>query len=165
MSALAFGPGTSVTSVGSVREANSSLDGVGPPSRLARASSSALDDRLALLAEVLLDVVEAAAGLAGGAGALPSAERLHAGPGAGGGAGLAVHVHHAGLDASQELVDLGPVLGVEAGRQAVLGVVCPVEGLVERVDRTHRHERHEQLVLPYPVVERRFHDGGPHEQA
>ena len=76
------------------------------------------DDRAGLLAEVLLQVVRAAAGLAGGAGALPAAERLHAGPGAGRGAGRPVDVHDAGLDAVEEAVDLGSVGREQTGRRA-----------------------------------------------
>src|SRR5688500_5025378 len=50
---------------------------------------------LGLLTRELRDVVRAAPALAGRAGGLPAAERLHARPRAGGRAGLAVGVEHA----------------------------------------------------------------------
>src|SRR5213080_3585529 len=107
MSSRARGPGSSVWRCGSVSPANSVEE------RVVFVSRSVLDDRLALLVQVLLHVVQATPGLPRGAGALPAAERLHAGPGPGRRAGLAVHVDHPGLDVVEELVDLRLVLGVE----------------------------------------------------
>src|SRR4029077_5095377 len=63
---------------------------------------ASVDDGLALLAHELLDVVEAAAGLARRGRALPAAERLDARPRAGRRAGAAVHVDDAGLDLVEE---------------------------------------------------------------
>src|SRR5919198_661818 len=97
--------------------------------------------------------------------ALPPTERLHARPRAGRRPRTAVHVHHARLDLGQEPVDLRAILAVEAGGQAVLGVVRQLQPLVERVDRGHGHERHEQLLLPDPGVERNLDDRGRHEVA
>ncbi len=57
----------------------------------------------------------------------------------------------AGLDAVEELLDLGRVLAVDAGGQAVDGVVGQRDRLIDRVHRGHRGERREQLVLEQPV--------------
>src|SRR5829696_7928616 len=160
------GPGTSVLRSGTGRAGSSQARFTGAPLRGSPDPSGPLavprstDHRLGLLAHELLDVVEAAAGLAGAARPLPAPERLHARPGAGGRPGLAVDVHHPGLDPAQELLDLGRVLGVEAGGEAVLGVVGQLQGLVEVLDRGHGHERHEQLVLEQPVAGGQVGDHG-----
>src|SRR5687768_15680388 len=67
---------------------------------------TSLDDGLGLLAHVEGKVVERADGLARGARALPSPERLVAGPGPGGGALGTVHVGHPGLDVVEEVAHL-----------------------------------------------------------
>ena len=69
-------------------------------------------------------------------------------------AGAAVDVGDAGLDAIEEGLDLGRVLAVDAGRQAVDGVVGEGDRLVERVDRGDRGERREQLVAEQAVRRR-----------
>src|SRR5436309_10053250 len=66
-----------------------------------RAALSA-DQRAALLAHELGDVIRAAARLARGTAPLPASEGIDPGPGAGGGAGAPVDVHHARLDAVEE---------------------------------------------------------------
>ena len=52
---------------------------------------------------------------------------------------------------SGNLLDLGRILAVDAGGQAVDRVVGEVDRLVERVDRVDRGERREQLVAEQPV--------------
>ena len=121
---------------------------------VARLASSLVDDGVALLAQELGDVVHRQAGLAGRAAPLPATERLDARPRAGRRAGAAVDVQDAGLDAVEEALDLGRVLAVDAGRQAVDGVVGERQRLVERVDRMDRGERREQLVAEQPVRRR-----------
>src|SRR5665213_4021385 len=64
-----------------------------------------LAHRPALLAQITEQRVVATDVLPGGAAPLPPAEWLHPGPGAGGRAGRAVDVNHAGLDAREEGVD------------------------------------------------------------
>ena len=86
-------------------------------------AGGSVDDGVALLPQELGDVVHRQAGLAGRAGALPAAERLDARPRAGGRAGAPVDVQDAGLDLVEEALDLGLVLGVDAGGQAVDVVV------------------------------------------
>ena len=92
-------------------------------------------------------VVRAAAGLAGRARALPAAEGLHARPRARGRAGAAVHVDDARLDPVEPLLDLGLVLAVEPGRQAVLRCRSRVRCPRPASRRRHRDERNEQLLL------------------
>src|SRR4051794_15013582 len=71
------------------RSASTALTACGPrPPALALL----VDDRLRLLPQELLDVVEAAARFAGRGRALPAAERLDTRPGAGCRAGATVHV-------------------------------------------------------------------------
>ena len=94
-----------------------------------------VDDGVALLAQELRDVVHRQPGLAGRAAALPAAERLDARPRAGRRAGPPVDVEHARLDPVEELLDLGRVLAVDAGRQPVDRVVGERQRLVERIDR------------------------------
>src|SRR5690349_10432990 len=106
-----FGPGISVTSCGAFMPASCSWE---------RGDTSVIDDCLALLAQVLLHVVQAAARLPGRPRSLPSAERLHPRPRAGGRAGPPVHVDHAGLDPVEERTLLGGILRVEPRGQAVL---------------------------------------------
>src|SRR3954447_11805688 len=77
--------------------------------------------RLGLLAQELGQIVQAAAGLAGAAGALPPSEGLYAGPRARRRACAPVDVDDAGLDAVEEALDLRVVLGEEARGQAVVG--------------------------------------------
>ena len=79
--ALRRGPGSSVRMSGT--------GPVGSPAtrRAGERRRSLRHHRSGLLAHVLLDVVQAAAGLAGAAGALPATEGLHPGPGTGRGAG------------------------------------------------------------------------------
>ena len=120
-----------------------------PPPR--RAASASVDDRVALLAHELRDVVHRQPGLAGRAAPLPATERLDARPRAGRRAGAAVDVQDAGLDAVEELLDLGLVLAVDAGRQPVDRVVGERDRLVERIDGRDRGERREQLVTEQPV--------------
>src|SRR4051794_3523297 len=118
-----------------------------PPNRL----EPLVDDRLRLLPEELLDVVEAAARLARRGRALPAAKGLDAGPGARGRAGSAVHVDDASLDRVEEALLLGLVLRVKARGQAEHGVVRERERLVDRVDALDHREGHEQLI-PQPRV-------------
>ena len=75
-----------------------------------RPTAPSVDDGVALLAQELRDVVHRQAGLAGGAGALPAAERLDARPGAGRRAGAPVDVQDARVDLLEEPLDLGRVL-------------------------------------------------------
>ena len=110
----ARGPGGSVTivigcaaSVGQ-RQSGSRLRG----RRWSRAH------RPALLAQVAGQGVVAADVLPRRAAALPAAEGLHAGPGAGGRAGGAVDVDDARLDALEEGVDLAPARARTARRSA-----------------------------------------------
>src|SRR5437667_352870 len=80
-------------------------------------------------------------------------------PGSCGRPRLAVHVHHAGFDGVEELLDLCLVLGIEAGRQPVLGVVGLLHRFVQGVDGPDGNEGDEQLLLPHPVVRRSLDDG------
>src|SRR5206468_11066388 len=73
------------------------------------------------------------------------------GPCAGGRTRPAVHVQHAGLDLVEEALDLSRILGVHARGQPVDRVVREPQRLVEVLDRLHRGERREQLVLEQAV--------------
>ena len=95
--------------------------------RIGRAPTS-VDDGVALLPQELGDVVHRQAGLAGRAGALPAAERLDARPRARRRAGAPVDVQHARLDLVEEALDLGRVVRVDAGGQAVDVVVGELRG-------------------------------------
>ena len=113
-----------------------------------------VDDGVALLPQELGDVVHRQAGLAGRARALPAAERLDARPRSGRRAGPPVDVQDARLGRVEEALDLAGVLAVDAGRQAVDGVIREPDRLVERVDRGDRRERREQLVAEQAMVAR-----------
>ena len=113
-----------------------------------------VDDGVGLLAQELRHVVHRQAGLAGRAAPLPAAERLDARPCAGRRAGAPVDVQDARLDAVGEPFDLGRVLRVHAGGQAVDRVVGEVQRLVERIDRVDRGQRREQLVAEEAVRRR-----------
>jgi hypothetical protein len=78
------------------------------------------DDRAALLAHELLDVIRPETALAGRPAALPAAERLDAGPRAGRRAGAAVDVDDARLDLVQEPGDLVLVAAEDPGGQPVV---------------------------------------------
>src|SRR3989304_4897061 len=91
------------------------------------------DDRLALLAEELLDVVGSQRRLAGGAGPLPAAEGIDARPGPRGRPRPAVGVGDSGLDLVEEPLHLALVLAEDAGGQPVIGVVGPGDRLVARL--------------------------------
>ena len=71
-----------------------------------------------MFAHVLLQVVPTAGGFVAAGAALPAAEGLIAGPGAGGGAGFAIDVEYAGLHIVQEPVSLVRIFAVQAGGQA-----------------------------------------------
>ena len=64
----------------------------------------------------------------------------------------------------QELVDLGLVAGVDAGRQAEVAGVGQVERLVDRVDRRDGDERQEQLVLEEAMVGGQVGDDGRRDE-
>src|SRR5690606_25951353 len=92
-----------------------------------------VDDGLRLLAQVERQVPERSDRLAGGAAALPAAERLVARPGARGGTLRAVHVGDPRLDAREEMVDL-VARAVEAGGETVVAVVRALDAFVNRID-------------------------------
>ncbi len=108
----------------------------------------------ALLAHELRHVPAAEPALARRARALPAAEGLEAGPGAGRRAAGAVGIEDAGLDGVEEAVELGLVLRVDAGGQAERAAVGVRDRLVEIVERQDAEERHEQFVAIDPVVGR-----------
>src|SRR6185295_14021998 len=126
--------------------------------------ASAADERPALLAHELGDIVRSARGLARRAAPLPAAERVDAGPGAGGGAGTAVDVHHPRLDAIEELLDLLVVGREQPGGETVVAAVRQVERIVERAELPQAGERQEHLVVHEPMVlgetadDRRLHE-------
>src|SRR5690242_1190121 len=93
--------------------------GVPVPLTAHRSLLTFFNDRPALLPRELRDVVRPAAALPGRARALPPAEWLCAGPGAGGGAGALVRVAHAGLHLVEEPLHLGGVPREDAGREPV----------------------------------------------
>src|SRR5690606_20580356 len=93
-----------------------------------------VDDSLALLVHVLLDVVTTATGLACGTAPFPTAEWLVAGPGARGGASFTVDVDHAGFDVVQEPIHFAVVLAVEASGQTIVDVVGLFHRFVQAVD-------------------------------
>src|SRR6185369_7504449 len=82
------------------------------------AESSRRQDRAALLAQELRDVPAAEPALARGPGPLPAAKGLEARPRAGRRPARPVGVKHAGLDRSEEAVELAPVAGENAGSEA-----------------------------------------------
>src|SRR5438445_5973538 len=101
---------------------------------------------LRLLAQELLDVVGSQAILSGAPRSLPAAKGLDSRPCAGRCPGAAVDVHDARLDVIEESPDFRVVAAEDAGGQAVRGLVCLLERLVERFDLANHHERDEQLV-------------------
>src|SRR5215218_2977205 len=100
-----------------------------------------LDDGAALFPHELGDVVGTAPTLSGGAGALPAAERLRAGPGPGGGAGALVGIAHPGLHLVEEPADLGRVGGEDPGGQPILYPIGLPNRLIEIVHFADGDER------------------------
>src|SRR5688500_7651792 len=100
------------------------------PRSIAERDAPSVDDGVALLPQELRDVVHRQAGLAGRATALPTTERLHAGPRPGRRSGAPVDVDGAGLDAVEERLHLGLVVGEDARGQAVDRVVGEPQRLV-----------------------------------
>src|SRR6185436_7531634 len=121
-----------------------------PPTAIS--GTLAADERPALLAHELGDIVRSARGLSGRAAPLPAAERVDAGPCAGGGAGAAVDVDDARLDAVQELLDLLVVGREQPGGQAVVAAVREIERLVERAELPQAGDRQKHLVVHEAVV-------------
>src|SRR5437016_5146445 len=91
-------------------------------------AASRLDDRLALLAHELGDVVGTERAFAAGAGPFPATKRLHPGPGAGGRAAAAIAIGHARFDLAEELLLLLFVVGENAGSQTIVAVVGQLGG-------------------------------------
>src|SRR5439155_4283010 len=91
-------------------------------------AASRLDDRLALLAHELGDVVGTERAFAAGAGPFPAAKRLHPGPGAGRRAAAAIAVGQARFDLAEELLLLLFVVGENAGSQTIVAVVGQLDG-------------------------------------
>src|SRR5262245_47914927 len=110
------------------------------------------DDRAALLAQVLVQVVRASARLAVGAARLPAAEGLDAGPRTGGRTGSPVDVDDTSLDPLEKTVDLGLLPGEQPCREAELRRVGPLDRFVEICDSADGNEGAEELGRPEPRV-------------
>src|SRR5438552_1275767 len=137
------------------------------PGRLPGRSDRLLpsDQRAALLAHELGDVVGSTARLAGRSAPLPAAERVDSGPRPGGGSGTAVDVHHSRLDAIEEPPDLPVVAAEQTGGETVLGAIGEIERLVQGVDLPQTGDRQEHLVVRETVVLGQARDDrGLHEE-
>ena len=123
-----------------------------------------LHDGLGLLAQVERQVVEGADRLAGRARALPAAEGLVAGPGAGRRPLRPVHVGDAGLDVVEERG--APPRRCRSSRRSGRGaVVGPRERLVAGPSRGHHEDRLEHLLPEERVIARAPRRGRGHEVA
>src|SRR5262245_55346716 len=128
--------------------------GAGRPAFRGTSRSRSVDDRLRLLAHVLLQVVEGTAGFSGRSRSFPSAERLVSGPRAGGRPLRAIAVGHTGLDVLEKPVGLVPG-AVEARGKAEVERVGDLHRLLQACDRREQRERQKQLLLPQRMTERK----------
>src|SRR5262249_2546119 len=122
--------------------------------------SSASYSHAALFPHELLDVVGPAAAASGRAAGFPARKRVDPRPCSRRRARAAVYVHDAGVHMGEEAFDRVLVLGEESRRQAVIGAVGQLDGLVERRHLRHEHDGNEQLLLEERAVVTQSVDDG-----